>query len=253
MRMRWPSWMPAGTSTSIRCSSTVRPAPPQVSHLCSMRRPVPAQSGHCDWRTNSPKIPRETCWTQPPPPQRVQPMTAEPGAAPSPWHVAQTAARSSGTSTLMPCAESASVISISAATSPPRAAPPPRRPPKSVVPEERAEQVAERAEVEARRLEPTGTKTGVAVAIVELASLGIGERLVGLGDLAEAHLGVRHVGDVRMELARELAEGLLDRLLVRVAGNSEELVVIALCRRHGAHIVPVRVALTGSGLDYSSP
>ena len=122
-----------------------------------------------------------------------------------------------------------------------------------VVAEERAEQVAERAEVEARRPEPTGTKTGVAVAIVELASLGIGERLVGLGDLAEAHLGVRHVGDVRMELARELAEGLLDRLLVRVAGNSEELVVIALCRRHGAHIVPVRVALTGSGLDYSSP
>ena len=41
----------------------------------------------------------------------------------------------------------------------------------------------------------------MAVAVVELARLGVREHLVRLGDLAEAHLGVRFLGDVGMELA----------------------------------------------------
>ena len=61
-----------------------------------------------------------------------------------------------------------------------------------------------------RRREAAAAQTVVAVAVVELAALGVREHLVGLGDLPEALLGVGLVGDVRMQLARERAEGLLD-------------------------------------------
>ena len=75
-----------------------------------------------------------------------------------------------------------------------------------VVAEERGEEVAEVAEVEAARREPAAAEAGVAVAVVELARLGLGEHLVRLGDLAEAHLCVGRVGDVGVELAREPPE-----------------------------------------------
>ena len=79
----------------------------------------------------------------------------------------------------------------------------------------------------------------MSVAIVELARLGVREDLVGLGDLAEAFLGVGRIGDVRMQLAREAAERPLDLLLARAARDAQQLVVVALGDRgrvaDGAH------------------
>jgi hypothetical protein len=50
----------------------------------------------------------------------------------------------------------------------------------------------------------------VAVAVVDLAALGVREDLVGLGGLLELLLGIRVVGvDVRVQLAGELAEAFL--------------------------------------------
>jgi hypothetical protein len=72
----------------------------------------------------------------------------------------------------------------------------------------------------------------VAVAIVELPGLGVREHLVGLGDLAEAHFRVRLFGHVGMELPCELAERPLDLLLVDVARDAEQLVVVVVARRH---------------------
>ena len=93
------------------------------------------------------------------------------------------------------------------------------------------------------RLEAAGAKPGVAVAIVELACLRVRERLVGLGYLAEAQLGVGLAGDVGVELPREPAEGLLDRLLVGGPRDAEQVVVVAFGRGHGPHIVPAAMAL----------
>ena len=98
--------------------------------------------------------------------------------------------------------------------------------------EERLEEVGDRAErVEVRR--PAAVAQAlVAVAVVDLAALGVGEDLVGLGGLLELLLGLRVVRvDVGMQLARELAEGLLDLHLVRVARDAEDLVGIS---GHGA-------------------
>ena len=83
-----------------------------------------------------------------------------------------------------------------------------------------------------RRLEAARAQAGVPVAVVERARLGVRQHLVRLGHLAEARLGVglrRHVG---MQLAREPAERLLDRRLVGVARDAEQLVVVAVGGRH---------------------
>ena len=77
----------------------------------------------------------------------------------------------------------------------------------------------------------------MAVLVVELAALGVGEHLVGLGELLEALLGRRVVRvGVRVQLAREAAEGLLDLGLARAALDAEHLVVVAL--RLLSHRVP---------------
>ena len=60
--------------------------------------------------------------------------------------------------------------------------------------------------------------------------LRVGENGIRLCDLFKAFFGTRLFVAVRMVLERELAEGSLDRLLVRVARDSENLVVIPLCR-----------------------
>ena len=87
--MRWPSWMPAGTSTSIWRSSTTTPAPVQVWHGCSMITPRPAHCGHACVRTNWPSGLRVTCCSRPVPSQRGQRGVSVPGSTPSPPHVPQ--------------------------------------------------------------------------------------------------------------------------------------------------------------------
>ena len=48
-------------------------------------------------------------------------------------------------------------------------------------------------------------------------------------------LGIGRLGDVGMQLAREPPERPLDLVGARVARDSEELVVVALCGRHLRH------------------
>src|SRR4051794_537303 len=99
--------------------------------------------------------------------------------------------------------------------------------------EERVEDVRERAEASEAGLEPARAEALVAVAVEDRAALGVGQNLVGLRRLLEFLLGLGIVPiHVRVKLARELAEGLLDRLLVRVAGDAEDGVWVALCRCH---------------------
>ncbi len=101
-----------------------------------------------------------------------------------------------------------------------------------VVAEERREEIADVTEIEMPWREAARAQSGVAVAIVELAGLAVREHLVGFGDLAEADFGIRLLGDVGMEAAREHAECLLDLLLVGVTRDAEQLVVVMVARRH---------------------
>ena len=103
-----------------------------------------------------------------------------------------------------------------------------RAPTGAASPEERVEQICNRAEpVEVGRV-ASGSQSFVAVAVIGRAPLGVRQDLVGLGRLLELLLGLRVVRvDVRVQLARELTKGLLDLLLGGVALDSEHLVGIA--------------------------
>jgi hypothetical protein len=70
-----------------------------------------------------------------------------------------------------------------------------------VVAEEGGEQIGEAPEVEVAGRVAAAAQTGVAVAVVELTRLGLGQHLVRLDDLAEARLGIGRLGDVGVELA----------------------------------------------------
>ncbi len=72
----------------------------------------------------------------------------------------------------------------------------------------------------------------MAEAVVGRPPLGVGEDLVGLGGLLELLLGLGVLGvDVRVQLARERAEGLLDLRVVGVARDAEHVVGVARRRR----------------------
>ena len=91
-----------------------------------------------------------------------------------------------------------------------------RRPPpgpsrREAAAEERAEQVVQEAEIhELLGVEALAGHALVPVAVVARPPVVVGQHLVGLGDLAEALVGVRRLGDVGMQLAGKPAEGLLD-------------------------------------------
>src|SRR5215211_7516038 len=111
-----------------------------------------------------------------------------------------------------------------------------------VVPEEGGEDVGEVAEVEVRRLVAATAQAGVPIAVVELARLGLREHLVRLHHLAEALLGVGRLRDVGMESAGKPSERLLDLGLVRVPLDAEDLVVVALGRRHRSRVARGKAA-----------
>ena len=95
--------------------------------------------------------------------------------------------------------------------------------------EERGEEVVDRAEAVEVRALPAAPQAIVAVTVIRRALVGVRQDLVGLGGLLELLLGLRIVAvDVRMQLARELAKGLLDLGLVRAAADAEHLVGVAL-------------------------
>jgi len=118
-----------------------------------------------------------------------------------------------------------------------------------IVPEEDREQVAQVPEVEVRGTEAAGLQPLVAVAVVELARVGLREHLVRLGRLPELLLGIRVVGDVRVQLAREPPERGLDRAVVSVAWNAENLVVVAPCRCHALRVLPACGGTAGPQLS----
>ena len=100
--------------------------------------------------------------------------------------------------------------------------------------EERAEQVVEEPHVhEALGVEALPRHALVPVAVVACAAILVREHLVGLRHVAEARLGVGRLGDVRMQLAGEPAERLLDLAVARVLADAEQLVVVLL--GHWAH------------------
>ena len=67
--------------------------------------------------------------------------------------------------------------------------------------------------------------------VVGAAAVGIGEHLVGLGGLLELLLGLGIVlVDVRMQLARQAPERLLDLHVAGSPVDAEDLVVVALHR-----------------------
>jgi hypothetical protein len=69
-------------------------------------------------------------------------------------------------------------------------------------------------------------------AVIELARLRLREHLVRLDCFLESLVGVRRVGDVRVQLAREASERALDIGLGGGAADAEDLVVVTTRRRH---------------------
>ncbi len=175
--------------TPGRASATTRPAPPH--------------SGQVEVRTNWPKTELETDWSRPAPPHRSQVSGWVPGSAPEPEQVAHDTATGNGIVLRDPARGIRELDldlgeNVGAARRPrcprPDAA-------EEVVSEERREEIGKPAEV--GRDVAARAEALVAVAVVELPRLVLGENLVGLGGLAEAFLGVGRIGDVRVELAGE--------------------------------------------------
>src|SRR5262249_54778564 len=76
-------------------------------------------------------------------------------------------------------------------------------------------------------------KSGVSVAIVSGALIGIDQHIVGFPELLKSFLGVRIIRIfVRMEFNREFAIGALDFILGRTPRDTEHFVIIAFGRWH---------------------
>ena len=115
-----------------------------------------------------------------------------------------------------------------------RAGPPPRlkRPPSR----------SERSMPASRKTDGSNCRPGrrrpIADQVVLLALLGVGQRLVGLGDPLEALLGCCRRGCCRDGLARQLAVGLLDVGVARGARHAEGRVVVRHARSRSALPAP---------------
>ena len=160
-----------------------------------------------------------------------------PGAQPLPVQVSQTIAVSTVISRRTPNAVSSRVSEICSSASAPgrtRAAPTASAAHRAAAAEERLEHVAEAAEP-AERAAGTGAtalRQRVAAEIDDAALLGVGEHLVGGGDLLEPVLRRRVGIDVGVQLAGELAVGALELLGRRVLADAEHPVVVARSLSH---------------------
>src|SRR5205814_493632 len=85
-----------------------------------------------------------------------------------------------------------------------------------------------------RPVEILGTAAAEAVAVIEKPRLAPREHGVGLGEVAEASLRLGRRAPVGMPVPRQRVEGAADRLLVRIAGEPQDLVVIALDGGHAS-------------------
>src|SRR6185503_16030274 len=156
---------------------------------------------------------RRALWISPVPPQVRHAIGAVPGWAPLPRHVSHTTRRSSWRSRRSP--KAASRASARAAAPPGGA-----EPAETSRTEEHLEDLGEVAE-------PAAWTVGGAEGVVPGALGGVGQDLVGAGDLLEALLRSRIAVHVRVMLARELPIRAADVLLGRVAGDPQDLVEVA--------------------------
>ena len=132
-RICWPSWIPAGTSTSSRRSRDDAALRRRSRRTALEHAPAPPQSGQVRCWTNCPKTFCETRRTTPAPPHVGHVRVAVPGSAPVASQRSHGSATSSGTSRDAPVNASSSSISTTTWRSPPRCdalrapPPPPRR------------------------------------------------------------------------------------------------------------------------------
>ena len=187
------------------------PAPSHSLHGVSGIRPSPSHWSQIDVRTSWPNAVRATRWCWPVPSQRGQSMIGVPGSAPLPWQCRAQRRRLVGDLDLRAARglrevdrgghdDVAALDRPAAAPAPPGA----ERGVEAAGAEESREQVGDRAErVHVRRV-AAAAQAVLAVGVVELAPLGVGEHLVGGGRLLELLLRVGVVGvDVGVQLARE--------------------------------------------------
>ena len=120
-----------------------------------------------------------------------------------------------------------------------------------VVAEEGREEVGQVAEIDVAGLEAAAPQARVAVAVVEIARLGLREHLVRLDDLTEPLVGIGRLGDVGMELACELSESALYLRLARVPPDSER--VPKLDRANGSEAGECGAKRTASDAPAHSP
>ena len=206
-------------STERSCS--VRPMPSQVAHGDSTTRPRPSQRGQVPVRTNCPNTLCETCWTRPAPLQTSH-VTGQSRRG------AVAATRVAGLGDARRDADRDPAVRLCQADLGARddvaAACRPTAPcllAEERLAEEGAEDVGEVAEIEVRRRVSTAAEALAPVAVVGRAALRIGEHLVRFGRLAKPFLCVALLRNVWMELARELAECLLDIGIAGAAVDAE--------------------------------
>ena len=89
----------------------------------------------------------------------------------------------------------------------------------------------------------TGSESGVAEFVIQLAFLLVAQDIVGDRDILELILGVLVPRiDVGMIFARELAIGFADVVVGSATGDAEDLVVIAFCHYPSKIIMPPKVS-----------
>ena len=108
------------------------------------------------------------------------------------------------------------------------AGPAPERPSEGIAAEEGVEDVGKRAEPVGLGGKAARVETLEAVAVIGGAAVGVSKDLVGLGGLLELLLGLGIVAvDVRVQLAGEAPERLLDLAVVGVASDAQHVVGVA--------------------------
>ena len=164
-----------------------RPAPPQVSHGSGISWPVPWHVPHGAVVISVPKTLRRALWISPVPPHVRQAIGAVPGCAPLPRHVSHTASRSSSSVATQPedrvaegDVQAHGEVLTAARASARAAAPPGAAEPTEAAGPKNISKISERSAKPA----PAGP-LDVAEGVVARTLVGVGQDLVGAGDLLE--------------------------------------------------------------------
>src|SRR6266487_801708 len=240
-RMRAPSSTPAGMSTLIRFSTRTSPPPWQVGQRCEGTVPLPRHTGQGRFTANPP-CPNDTV---PRPLHSGQVLIVAPFAAPLPPHLGHRQRDRHGAAERRDAKRNGDLrlgvfgLGFASGASP--------------ATKDRREDVAEAAkigDIEVAAVLGRGTPTAAALGaeravaahlIVFLPLVSVAEHVVRFVDLLEALGGLRMVGTaVGMVLLGQPPEGLLDFVRRGGLGDSQHLIVVALC----CHYWPCQVSTT---------